>query len=225
LWYVFLQAYDMFLLCCFHTTTFFSYSHFKSKLPCANSCLLLGVCVFFSYCVHWIMLCLLTYALHVLLWFLYYMSFVLWDIGWWKWIITFGCLSKSMKVFELLCLSIATIWMKLNLVIWIHHWMKLNVMYIHWVKLTFCVTFNFGFSKIFRIKEPRVLSKILQKPSLFSQNNEQITFPSFIKAYLTIFRFCEICDYRSKLVFRFWVIVVVYFEIATFHFWYLTTQH
>jgi hypothetical protein len=164
------------------------------------------------------MLCLLTYALHVLLWFLYYMPFVLWDIGWWKWIITFGYLSKSMKVFELLRLSIATIWMKLKFVIWIHHWMKLNVMYIHWVKLTFCITSNFCFSKIFRIKEPRVLSKILQKPSLFSRNNEQITFPSFIKTYLTIFRFYEICDYKSKLVFRFWVIVVVYFEITTFHF-------
>ncbi len=54
------------------------------------------------------------------------------------------------------------------------------------------------------------LSKILKEPSLFSQNNEQI---SFIKVYLTIFRFYEICDYRSKLVFTFWVIVVVYFEI------------
>jgi hypothetical protein len=119
---------------------------------------------------------------------------------------------KSMKVFELLCLSIATIWMKLNVIIWIHHWM-----YIHWVKLIFCITFNFGFSKIFRIKEPIVLWKILNKPSLFSQNNEQITFPSFIKAYLTIFKFYEICDYRSKFVFRFWVIVVVYFETVNYH--------
>lgn len=54
--------------------------------------------------------------------------------------------------------------------------------------------------------------KILKESSLFSQNNAQITFPSFIKAYLTIFRFFESCDYRSKLGFRFWVIVVVYFE-------------
>jgi hypothetical protein len=101
----------------------------------------------------------------------------------------------SMKVFELLCLSIATIWMKLNVIIWIHHWMKLNVMYIHWVKLIFCITSNYGFSKIFRIKELIVLSKILNEPSLLSQNNEQITFPSFIKAYLTILKFYEICDY------------------------------
>jgi hypothetical protein len=151
----------MLLLCFFYITTCFYYSHFKSKWPYANSCLLLGVYVFFSYYVHWIMLSLLTYALHVLLWFLYYMPFVLRDIGWCKWIITFGCLGESMKVFELLHLSIATIWMKLNVVIWIHHWMKLNVMYIHWGTLTFCVTSNFGFSKIFRIKEPRVLSKIL----------------------------------------------------------------
>jgi hypothetical protein len=57
-----------------------------------------------------------------------------------------------------------------------------------------------------------VLSKILKEPSLFSQNNEQITFSSFRKTYLTIFRFYEIFYYRSKLVFRFWVIVVVYFE-------------
>jgi hypothetical protein len=59
--------------------------------------------------------------------------------------------------------------------------------------------FQFGFSKIFRIKEPMVLSKILKEPSLFSQNNEQI---SCIKAYLNIFRFYEICDYRSKISFH-----------------------
>jgi hypothetical protein len=100
---------------------------------------------------------------------------------------------KSMKVFELLCLSIATIWMKLNVIISIHHWMKSNVMYIHWVKLIFWISSNFGFSKIFRINEPIVSSEILKKPSLFSQNNEQITFPSFIKAYLIIFRFYEFC--------------------------------
>jgi hypothetical protein len=116
---------------------------------------------------------------------------------------------KSMEVFELLCLSIATIWMKLNVIIWIHHWTRLNVMYIHWVKLIFCITSNFGFSKTFRIKETMVLSKILKEASLFSQYNEQITFPSFIRAYLTIFRFYEICDNRSKLVFQFGVIVVV----------------
>ncbi len=132
---------------------------------------------------------------------------------------------KSMKMFELLCLSIATIWMKLNVIIWIHHWMKLNVMYIHWAKLIFCITFNFGFSKIFRIKEPMVLSKILKEPSLFSQNNQQI---SCIKAYLTIFRFYEICDYRSKISFHilgncgciFWNSWV-----NTFHYWYLTIKH
>jgi hypothetical protein len=161
--------YDMFsfklMICCYYVTFTLQLVFLIPTLK-ASGLMLIHVyywvyVFFFSYCVHWIMLCLLTYALHVLLWFLYYMPFVLSDIGWWKWIIPFGCLSESMKVFQLFCLSIATIWMKLNVVIWIHHWMKLNVMYIHWGTLTFCVTSNFGFSKIFRIKEPRVLSKIL----------------------------------------------------------------
>jgi hypothetical protein len=94
LWYVVLQAYDMLLLCWFHITTFFIYFHFKSKWPCDNSCLFFGVCVVYSYCVHWIS-CLLTYALNVHLWSLYYVPFVFRDIGWWKGVITFGCLNES----------------------------------------------------------------------------------------------------------------------------------
>jgi len=93
--------YDMFsfkLICCYNVA-FTLQLFFPTPTLKASGLVLIHVCssvyvLSFSYCVHWIMLCLLTYALHVCLWFLYYVPFVLRDIGWWKWIMRFGCWVK-----------------------------------------------------------------------------------------------------------------------------------
>jgi hypothetical protein len=187
--------YDMFsfklMICCYYVA-FTLQLFFPTPTLKASGLVLIHVC-FWMYVLFFLLLCALNYVASIDICstcsFVISLLYAICTLGYRKvetshhiWLFEW----KSMKVFELLCLSIATIWMKLNVIIWIHRWMKLNVMYIHWVKLICCITSNFGYSKIFRIKEPMVFSKILKEPSLFSQNKEQITFPSFIKAYLTI---------------------------------------
>lgn len=116
-WYYNMFSFKL-MICCYYVA-FTLQLFFPTPTLKASGLVLIRVCslvyvLFFSYCVHWIMLCLLTYALHVLLWFLYFVPLVHRDIGWWKWS------------------SHLVVWVKVNESVWII--MLLNCNYLNEIK-------------------------------------------------------------------------------------------